>query len=187
MKSYFQFLIEGDYNRDYLNHHDYLNHRKFSINIDGNIIDNEFVHKYVGDVDYFDRSYSHYDIPNVPIYFRQFKKEWEQYKKKSKIILYRMINAKSESKININKIGVHTTNRRDVVFDTDVIDLIGVNYYDDTDGDIFLITMEASISDIDIYDTIHNRLYAPQEYEYTLYKNAKPKIIKIENVTEEFR
>jgi hypothetical protein len=89
------------------------------------------------------------------------------------IFLYRIIFADSKKEIKQGKLGAH--------YSDDKESLINNHSFATGYGDIkFLVTVSVKRKEIDIQNTIHNRILYPNENEITIKNNGKA--VKVQNI-----
>ena len=102
----------------------------------------------------------------------------------NKIELYRYLDVESKKDINLEELGICYIADNHYLLSSfeiqDFFEKIGLN--PDEDSNIYMVTIITSKNDINFEETIINRLSYPTEYEFTLNKNAKYKVKKIEKV-----
>jgi hypothetical protein len=89
------------------------------------------------------------------------------------IKLFRYLEVSDESKIRVQNLGVHYVTNKECIDSNFLDSIFGV-------GDGFIVEIETTKDQIDIYETIENNLYYPDENEITLKEDAKIKIVNIE-------
>lgn len=114
--------------------------------------------------------------------FDRIKDVVEEYKKfPDPVILYRIVNAKSQEDINLDEVGEHWIADEHQIFDGDFLLSIGWENWPQEDK-IFLIAAKVPHSNIDVLQTLVQNISFPNEREINL-KN-KGRGIKIISITE---
>lgn len=93
----------------------------------------------------------------------------------NEVILYRYLNVKFKKNINFEKLGTHFLSNfknMNMNYFFMMIDVIN-------DNNLYLVTIKTSKENINLKETIENRINFPDEYEWTLYDNYKYEIVDI--------
>lgn len=105
------------------------------------------------------------------------------YEKNRNIKLYRVIKTYNIEDINLNKIGIHTVQDLETIYDHNFLDAISL-LYNNEDDSLYILNINTDVNNIDWKTTIDNRLRFPNENEITLYENWKG-VVDITNFEKE--
>jgi hypothetical protein len=98
-----------------------------------------------------------------------------------KLILYRIINVKSEKDINKINLGKHYVGDKDMILDSEFLFSASL-----LSGDPihrwFIITIKTTPDNLDYRDMLGNRAEYPLEYEYSLLNDKDLEILNIEEI-----
>lgn len=112
-----------------------------------------------------------------------FQSIYTEIMKNKQIILYRVIKAESKDDINLNKIGIHTVQNLETIYDHNFLDAISL-LYNNSDDDLYILNIKTDVNNIHWKWTIDNRLRFPNESEITLKEDWKG-VVKITNFEKE--
>lgn len=106
----------------------------------------------------------------------------------SEMTLYRVLLISGGEKINEDEIGEHFVADKDIVESDDWLEDIGI--FNDLDEDdetaqLWLLTCKVQKSNLDLVETIKNRLMYPDEMEFTLKSPKGVRVIKKEQMNLE--
>jgi hypothetical protein len=103
------------------------------------------------------------------------------------VTLYRILEVEEESDINVDVLGSHFIADKEIMYDFGWLERIGfsesdIRYMQDNDDTkLYLVTVEVSRDNIELYHTISNAFAHPYEYEITLKdKGNGCRVVKIE-------
>ncbi len=101
----------------------------------------------------------------------------------NKLVAYRVLNTKSKTDINTNEIGSHFGMNKQMLLDSR-------GYVDNYQTNVYLVTAVIEKSQINIQETLSNRILYPHENEITVNNKGKNVLIKniekVELLFEEF-
>lgn len=96
----------------------------------------------------------------------------------NKLKLYRIVKLDNPKQLNMNKVGKHYVNDKDLLTDDEFIQSIGLSTNDK--DKFYIIEVEANKNDIDVLTTMVQNILNPQEEEW--YLKSNPKVVGIEKL-----
>lgn len=104
----------------------------------------------------------------------------------SEVTLYRVLAINDGGKIDEDEIGIHFVADKNIVRDGDWLEKIGVfsgiDYWEEYTYELWVLTCKVPSSNINLYETIQNRLRFPDEGEFTLKSTNGIRVMKKEKL-----
>jgi len=103
----------------------------------------------------------------------------------SEMTLYRVLVISDGKKIDDDKIGIHFVSTKDTIFEKTWLERIGifnVTDYNEESSEFWLLTCKVSRNNLDIRETINNRLRYPDEQEFTLKSPQGIRVVDKERI-----
>ena len=100
----------------------------------------------------------------------------------SEMTLYRVVLIQRGKKIDEKEIGQHFVAYKELVTSDDFLEDIGVLDWIDEESQLWLLTCKVPKSNLDLHETVRNRLMFPQEEEFTLKSPQGIRVVNKEQV-----
>lgn len=101
------------------------------------------------------------------------------------LILYRLLNVKSQKDIKKDKLGKHYVGDKEMFDDEDFLDSASILNGNDKIENWYIVTIETNKDNLDIDSMLGNRAEYPTEFEFTIKDDKNIKIIGIEQIDNE--